>query len=308
MNGLGGAEMPHSTLIATGSGWGATDMGTAFGAYVMFQQYAHTPPFLNTHYLDHTYPATIPDHLERHESAGDLRYRRLRHALKMHFECVRQASTDASKPLIIGGDHALAISTWSAIAHARDFQPFGLLWIDAHLDAHTPETSPSMAYHGMPTAVLMGHGDPTLTHLAGHAPIIAPEHIIFIGARDYEAEEYALLRQLGCQIYSTQEVNQEGFSTIFQRCISYFAQQDLPFGVSLDIDVFDPKWAPGTGARAPDGLHPDHVLPSLQGLMHRTPILGLEVVEFNPKKDVNGRTHALMQKIMNTVTEGDPHV
>ncbi len=114
-----------------------------------------------------------------------------------------------SLPLVLGGDHSCAIGTWKGIAKATS-GPLGLIWIDAHMDAHTPQTTESGRLHGMPLAALLGHGDETLTGIASGARL-DPRHVCLIGVRSFEAGEAALLRRLGVRIFPMREVRQRGF-------------------------------------------------------------------------------------------------
>ena len=118
-------------------------------------------------------------------------------------------------PIAIGGDHSMAIGTWSAVVNALDMrQKFGLIWIDAHLDAHTPHTSPSQAYHGMPVASLLGEGPSELASIGGRGQKIAPEHICFVGARSYEEGEHLFLQQRDVKIFYMEELRERGMGAV----------------------------------------------------------------------------------------------
>lgn len=203
-------------------------------------------------------------------------------------------------PLIVGGDHSIAVSTWSTVVNDLDaFDAFGLIWIDAHLDSHTYETSPSKAYHGMPVAHLLGYGEPEFKEFLNKERKINPKYLVFIGARSYEKEEKELLDKLGVRIITMDEVNRRSFNECFKEALTIVNAAPKGFGISLDIDFFDPEFAPGVGSPAGGGANPDDVLPSLiQQLKNNGHLKALEISEFNPEKDKNDITKVLCLNII----------
>ncbi len=132
-------------------------------------------------------------------------------------DLARHAGDSVSRgclPLVLGGDHSCAIGTWKGIAGAMP-GPLGLIWIDAHMDAHTPETTESGKLHGMPLACVLGYGDPALTGIAGGARL-APEHVCLIGVRSFEKGEAALLRRLGVRVYPMREIKERGLDSVLR--------------------------------------------------------------------------------------------
>ena len=199
-------------------------------------------------------------------------------------------------PLIIGGDHAIAMGTWPGVIDAlKARQKFGLLWIDAHMDAHTAETSPSDAMHGMPVAALLGHGK-TAWHSS--VPYLAPEHITLIGIRSYEPGEAALLSEQGVRIYTIEEVQDRTFKVVFEEAMASLAEQVDHFGITLDLDGFDPEFAPGVGSPAENGLNPAEVLPVLKDLRDHPQLAAFELVELNPDRDIDSKTERLIYEIL----------
>lgn len=202
-------------------------------------------------------------------------------------------------PCVIGGDHSVAIGTWSGVTSALNARGnFGLIWFDAHMDGHTPETSPSYAYHGMPVAHLMGYGEPELINIKGEGDIIDPRHLVLIGIRSYEDGEESLMKKLGVKIYYMDEIKKRSFDVCFKEAISYIESQVDYFGLSVDLDGFDPEEAPGVGSPAPNGLTTAEVLPHLGELKNHPKFKGLEVVEFNPDLDRGGKTLKLVQDLL----------
>lgn len=212
---------------------------------------------------------------------------------------------DGRRFVSFGGDHTAAIGVWSGAArglrrlHAADSR-LGLIWIDAHMDAHTPATTESGMIHGMPLACLLGHGDVTLTGLAairpGDGPAVAPENLCLIGTRSFEDGEAKLLARLGVRVIDAAETRRIGFAAALAEARAIAARGTAGYGVSLDIDAFDPGDAPGTGYWEPDGLRPDEVLPALGQLAGDRDRVGLEIAEYNPHKD-DGRTARLIERL-----------
>lgn len=194
-------------------------------------------------------------------------------------------------PLVIGGDHSIAIGTWSG-AHAAqgEGERLGLVWIDAHLDSHTFATTPSLAIHGMPLACLLGHGERELTHIAGPSPKVRPEDVCVIGVRSYEQEEMSLLKMLGVRIYCMPEIRKRGFAEVLMEAVGIVKRKTAGFGISFDIDAFDPSVAAGTGTPVAGGLMREEVLPALVSWHDDPCLLALEIVEYNPHRDIEFAT------------------
>lgn len=204
-------------------------------------------------------------------------------------------------PVVIGGDHSCAIGTWTGIAAAQR-KPLGLLWIDAHLDSHTPDTSASMRLHGMPLAVLLGEGEERLTRMSGHPlPVLQPEFCAVIGVRSYEAEEPARLARLGVRFYTRDEIQQRGLPAVLDEAWRKVSAAPGGFGISLDLDVLDPMLAPGVSVPEAGGLNPVQLARILQHqpLKHR--LRGLEIVELNPQRDPQGQTLRLLPRLMTAI-------
>src|SRR3990167_9061932 len=156
--------------------------------------------------------------------------------------------------ITLGGDHTCAIGTWSGVESVMSQQgPLGLIWIDAHMDSHTPHTTHTGNFHGMPLACLLGFGDKQLTQLMNPVAKIKPEHLCLIGVRSYETEEAELLKRLNVRIFFMEEVKRRGITVVMQEALNIVTRNTAGFGLSLDIDSIDPNDAPGTGVPAPEG-------------------------------------------------------
>lgn len=200
-------------------------------------------------------------------------------------------------PLVIGGDHSVAIGTWSGVARAAG-APIGLLWIDAHLDSHTAETSYSGAIHGMPLACLLGQGDKRLLNIGLIGQQVSPAHTVVLGPRSYEPEELDFLQGMGVRIIDNAAVQARGFATCLHEAIEIVASAPAGFGVTLDLDAIDPTLAPGVGSPEPDGLPIADVLTALRCLSAQPGLRALEIAEYNPDRDRYGVTAGLISDLI----------
>jgi arginase len=220
------------------------------------------------------------------------------HAQKLS-NAVKRVLQKDQFPVIIGGDHAVAIGTWSAIVTSLNMQQnFGLLWIDAHMDAHVPETSPSHAYHGMPVATLLGYGEEKLVTIENAYAKLDPGHVILMGIRSFEEGEAQLLQRLGVKIYFMEEIQQRGFKTVFNEAMETLRNLTPGFGISIDIDAFDPQDAPGVGSPAAGGLIAKEVLETVHALQVMPQFKALEITEYNPAHDQEGKTAQLIISLL----------
>ena len=211
---------------------------------------------------------------------------------------VAQALGNQYFPLILGGDHAIAVGTWNGV-HQK-VPSLGLLWVDAHMDSHTPATTPSGAWHGMPLAALLGHGPPEMAALLQAKPVFRPEQVALIGVRSFEEGEAELLRKLQVKIYYMQEVRERGLDAIFAEAKEYILKSAKHFGVSWDLDVFDPTEAPGVGSLEAGGLFWPEVLSALPHLRDAR-LQAFELVEYNPERDRETKTLKLAYRLLREV-------
>ncbi len=157
----------------------------------------------------------------------------------------------ARLPCVIGGDHSCAGGTWTGVARMLQGE-LGLVWIDAHMDSHTPATSHTGRLHGMPLAWLLGQGDDALYGLS--AGVVDPEHVALIGVRSYEPEEKERLDRLGVRVFHIEEVHRRGLDTVAAEALAIAARGTSGFGVSIDLDAVTPEEAPGVGTPVADGI------------------------------------------------------
>jgi len=210
---------------------------------------------------------------------------------------VHVATATGRFPLVLGGDHSVAIGTWSGAAAAmRPHGPLGLIWVDAHMDAHVPHTSPSGNLHGMPLACLLGYGDESLVSVCG-APALRPEHVCLVGVRSFEEGEAALLDRLGVRIFFMEEVEHRGLSAVMRDAHAIVTRDTAAVGLTLDLDALDPEEAPGVGSPEAGGIRARDLLPELTMLGQSSRFAAAEIVEYNPRHDRDDRTAALVEMI-----------
>jgi arginase len=218
---------------------------------------------------------------------------------------VAAAMQDGSFFVVLGGDHSCAVGTWSGAAKTlRRRGPLGLVWIDAHMDSHTPETTPSGNYHGMPVACLLGHGDKRLVKLAGRSPAVDPRHLCMIGIRSYERGEADLLERLGVAIFDIAAVKRRGLDAVMADAISIVNKDTAGFGVSMDVDAIDPGEAPGVGTPASGGLKADEVVEAVGHVSRHQNYVGFELAELNPALDPSGATVQVAGEIVAAAVPG----
>jgi arginase len=211
---------------------------------------------------------------------------------------VAQAMASGSLPLVVGGDHSCAIGTWSAVGEAlRPKGRVGLVWVDAHLDSHTPDTSETKAVHGMSLAALMGFGPPELTAVLAPLQKLDPRDVAVVGARSYEAGEAALIERLGVRVMHMDEVRSRGFRACLDEAVARASTRTVAWGLSFDLDALDPDDAPGTGTPVPGGIALREAVPAIASLADDQRLVAAEIVEYNPYRDPQHKTAAAVLAI-----------
>lgn len=204
----------------------------------------------------------------------------------------------------LGGDHSCAIGTWSGVKNAMPKQNLGFIWIDAHMDSHTPLTSPSGNIHGMPLACLLGFGEPSLTHIGTPGAKFKPENICLIGIRSFEEGEANLLKQLNIRIIGMDEVQHRGLADVMSEAIQIASTGTEGYGLSIDIDSIDPADAPGTDVAEENGLSGEELCQAAQIFAGDTRLIGAEIAEFDPGRDQKQKTEKLITKLVRAITLG----
>jgi len=187
-------------------------------------------------------------------------------------------------PLVIGGDHSIAMGTISGIAaHFSEKQEdFGLIWFDAHGDMNVPSSSPSGNIHGMPLSHLLGHGDKDLSSILDMHPAVKPENVALIGIRDIDDDERAIIRDSGIKTYTMRDIDELGMTHVCREAIDIVTTGTTGFHVSFDVDGCDPSVMPGSGTLVPGGVSFREAHQLLENCADTGLMPSMEVVELNP--------------------------
>jgi arginase len=198
-------------------------------------------------------------------------------------------------PLSLGGDHSVAVGTQAGVSKFyRDRQqPIGCLWINAHADMNTPESSPSGNVHGMPLAASLGHGSESLTNIFGYAPKIPSHQCVLIGARSLDSREQLHVKESGINVFTMREIDELGMRSVMEKSIALASNGTAGFVVSFDADVVDPGEAPGVGTPVPGGITYREAHLAMEMVADCGKMLAFELGEINPILDVMNKTAVL---------------
>lgn len=235
-------------------------------------------------------PHTTPDPAEK------LKYlREISDACEKLATEVYEIVSEGELPVILGGDHSIAIGSIAGVSsfYRERNQSLGLIWFDAHADMNTPETTPSGNIHGMPLAALLGYGAPELTGVAGFAPKVNPQLCAHVGARDIDSGERALIRKLGIRFFTMREIDERGMSTVMKEAIAIASRGTPGYAVTFDVDALDPGDAPGSGTLVRGGLTYRESHLAMELIAEAGGMRSLEVVEINTALDINNKTAEL---------------
>ena len=208
---------------------------------------------------------------------------------------VEAALEAGSTPIVLGGDHSIAIGSvggLSAFHHKQD-KRVGVIWFDAHGDMNTPETSPSGNIHGMPFAAILGKGAKELTEISGFAPKVYPEDCVLIGARSVDPDEAIALKASGIRVVTMRELDERGMSAVMDEAMWLASRRTAGFHVTMDMDFVDPDFAPGVGTPVPGGptYRESHL--AMEKVADSGKMLSFELTEVNPVLDVSNKTAEL---------------
>jgi arginase len=195
-------------------------------------------------------------------------------------------------PLVLGGDHSVAVGTVTGVAsHFRGSgEGIGLIWLDAHADMNTPESSPSGNIHGMPLACIVGMGPTPLAHLGGFRPKVAAHNVAIVGLRDVDAMEKPQVRDSGVRAFTMRDIDENGLRAVMEEAIAIASQGTAGIHVSLDMDFCDPADAPGVGTPVRGGATYREAHLAMEMICDSRRVVSMEVVEVNPVIDEKNRT------------------
>jgi arginase len=235
-------------------------------------------------------PQTLPQEDER------LKYvREISSACEQLAAEVEKILAAGELPLVLGGDHSIAIGSFAGVASyfRKQQKTVGLIWFDAHADMNTPDSTPSGNIHGMPLAALFGYGTPELTNVAGFAPKIDPRFCAHVGARDIDPGERELIAKLGVRFFTMREIDERGMSACMDDAIAIASGGAGGYAVTFDVDALDPGDAPGSGTLVRGGLTYREAHLAMEKIAETGGMRSLEIVEINTALDVNNKTAEL---------------
>jgi arginase len=213
---------------------------------------------------------------------------------------VGETLSRGSVPLVLGGDHSVAIGTVSGVSqyYREQSQSIGLIWLDAHADMNTPESSPSGNVHGMPLACIVGRGPVELTEIFRYRPKVAPKNVVIVGLRDVDQTEKPHVREYGVHAFTMREIDERGMRSVMEEAMRLASEGTAGFHLSLDMDFVDPKDAPGVGTPVRGGATYREAHLAMEMICDSRRMLSMEVVEVNPVIDEVNRTADLAVELV----------
>lgn len=215
-------------------------------------------------------------------------------------ELVYDTLSGGAFPLVIGGDHSLGLGSASGVG--KCFEDFGIIWLDAHGDINTSETSPSGNIHGMPLSALMGMGSEELVNIYAPGNKVNPQNVFLVGTRSLDEGERMLIRRERLSVYPMETIRLKGIRFVaedIKRKLKERKIRNVHF--SMDVDSIDPRFAPGTGTRVSEGLLPDECRDFIDSILATNLIKSMDLVELNPELDVNELTTRLSLEIIDYI-------
>jgi arginase len=212
-----------------------------------------------------------------------------------HAELMIKTLESGKVPIVLGGDHSVAAGTVAGVAefYRRQNQKIGLIWIDAHSDINTPESSPSGNVHGMPLAAIMGLGPPELANILNFSPKVSPENCVLVGVRDIDAIEKENIRKAGIEVFTMRDIDERGMRTVMEDALRMAGRGTAGYHISLDMDWVDPEDAPGVGTPVRGGATYREAHLAMEIIADDGRMLSFEIVEVNPVIDEHNRTAEL---------------
>ncbi|MBE0658876.1 MAG: arginase [Bryobacteraceae bacterium] len=208
---------------------------------------------------------------------------------------VERAADEGKIPLVLGGDHSIAVGTVSGMAESmkKRGQKLGIIWMDAHTDMNTPGTSPSGNVHGMPLACIIGTGPKALTNLNGWSPKVDAKSVVLIGIRDVDLDERPMVRRSGVRVFTMRDIDERGMTAVMHEALAVAGEGTGGVHLSLDMDGVDPREAPGVGTPVRGGFSYREAHLAMEIICDSRRMRSMEVVEVNPILDDANRTALL---------------
>jgi arginase len=210
-------------------------------------------------------------------------------------ETVQKTLDEDLFPLVLGGDHSIAVGTVAGAAghFHKTSKRIGLIWLDAHGDMNTPDTSPSGNVHGMPLAAIMGSGPAELTALGGIVPMVEPRSVSLVGIRELDAKERRFVKESGVHVFTMRDIDERGMREVMAEALRFSGDDTAGISVSLDMDFIDPDDAPGVGTPVRGGVTYREAHLALEMIADTRSMVSFELVEVNPVIDLHNTTATL---------------
>jgi arginase len=218
-------------------------------------------------------------------------------------DAVFESLTAGEIPVVMGGDHSVAIGSVAAVARHCTAQrtPLAMFWLDAHADFNVASSSPSGNLHGMPVSVMAGHGPPELTSLAGIEPMLPADRIVQIGIRSVDAIEKKLVVDSGMIVYDMRRIDELRMRTVMEQALAHVAERDVHLHVSFDVDFLDPSIAPGVPSTVPGGPTYREAQLCMEMIYDSGLMRSLDIMELNPAYDEGNRTAELAVELVQSL-------
>jgi arginase len=215
-------------------------------------------------------------------------------------DMVDRAVREGRFPLVLGGDHSVAAGTVAGVSNAyrQQEKKIGVIWVDAHADMNTPETSPSGNVHGMPLACCIGEGPAELTDILGYAPKVGPRNVVLVGIRDVDLSERSRVRTSGVNAFTMRDIDERGMRDVMEEALALAGADTAGVHLSLDMDAVDPDEAPGVGTPVRGGITYREAHLAMEIICDSGQLTSMEVVEVNPVLDSANRTALLAVELV----------
>ena len=213
---------------------------------------------------------------------------------------VEQALGQGAIPVVLGGDHSIAVGSVAGVSsyYRKQGRRIGIIWLDAHTDINTPDTTPSGNIHGMPLAAIVGLGPEALTRIGGFVPKVLPQNVVVVGARSVDPGERETIKELGIRVYTMSELDERGMSDVIEEAIAIASNGTAGFHVTMDMDFLDPFYAPGVGTPERGGATYREAHLAMEKLADSGKVLSVEVTEVNPLLDTANQTAQLAVELI----------
>lgn len=280
-------------IIAVPIDLGASRRGTDAGPSAMRVAGLHRAIESLGHEVDDEIDITVPATESQRTKNADARFKEeiLQVCIDLA-EATRDALRDGVVPLIIGGDHSVAMGSVAGVSafHRESNADIGLIWVDAHADMNLPGVSPSGNIHGMPLSHLLGYGDADMNNILNSKPAVKPEHTVLIGVRDIDSRERKIVRESGIKVFTMRDIDDLGMTAVCKESVEIVTKGTAGFHISFDVDGCDPSVMPGSGTLVPGGISFREAHQLLEYCADTNRMTSMDVVELNPfldKKNVS---------------------